>query len=366
MELNFKNEDYKKKALESKPYSQVTSNHRLSDAFILLLHGISNKDLSNLCNKLHQDLISKGINLDLEGCYKITQGEIPEHLNLDTQIVNYGSIGDYLLKLAYECLDIDKNHLGENVINETLNTSGWLSHSLYEARVMQKLATFIGVEPEKAGILGLLHDYGRKFTHDFSHVTRGYEALIDAGWKDEARATLTHSFINAGRCANCDPAEEGFYIDEEGKPTWTDDAKKDDITDVLENMHYDEYDTLLNIADLMATDKGITSPFERVQDVATRKTPDVRNRAYFLSEFTNKLIYMIELIQKQKCTLENTNPTMDLSTLDSKFKEVSEKFYNIFRGTQMTMKQLVALSIGDINIGDFNLDILNKDNGVEK
>lgn len=366
MKLNFKNENYKKIALESKSYSQSDSKHRLSDAFMLLLRGISNKDLSNLCDKLHQDLISKGINIDLENCYKITQGEIPEYLNLDTQIANYGNIGDYLLKLAYECLDIDNTHLGENVINGTLNTSGWISHSLYEARAMQKLATFLGIDPEKAGILGLLHDYGRKFTHDFSHVTRGYEALIDAGWEDEARATLTHSFINAGRCATCDPAEEGFFIDEEGKPAWTDDAKKDDITDVLENMQYDEYDTLLNIADLISTAQGITSPFERVQDVATRKTPDIRNRAYFLSEFTNKLIYMIELIQKEKCMLENTNSTMDLSALESRFREVSEIFYRLFMQNQMTMNQLVALSIGDLNIGDFNLDILNKDNGVEK
>lgn len=91
---------------------------------------------------------------------------------------------------------------------------------------------------------------------------------------NEARATLTHSFINAGRCANCDPAEDGFYINSEGKPSWEDGTKVDDITEVLENMQYDDYDMILNIADLIATDKGITSPYARVEDIAKRKVPD--------------------------------------------------------------------------------------------
>ena len=115
----------------------------------------------------------------------------------------------------------------------------------------------------------------------------------------------------------------------------------------------------------MATDKGITSPFERVQDVATRKQPDMRNRAYFLCEFTNKLIYMINLIQKEKCTLENINPTMDLHEIELTFAEVSEIFYKVFKQNQITMNQLVALSIGDLNIGDFIIDN-DRDNGVEK
>ena len=45
-----------------------------------------------------------------------------------------------------------------------------------------------------------------------------------------------------------------------------------------------------NIADLIATSDGITTPYDRVQDVATRKKPDIRNRGYFLSEFSNKVL----------------------------------------------------------------------------
>lgn len=328
MKLNFSNEKYKKIAMQSKGYSQVESKHSITDAFMLLIKGVEEKNLSNFCRKIQEDLEKNGIKLTIEECYNLTQGKIQEISMEEVEAKDY--IEKRMLDLAYECIEVDKKELGDFVLPNNINTSSWISHSLYEAKAAQQLAQRLGLDTEKAGILGMLHDYGRKYTHDFTHVILGYEALVDEGWIEEARASITHSFINAGRCANCDPAEDGFYIDENGQPAWEEDAEKDDITEVLENLEYDDYDMLLNIADLIATSDGITTPYDRVQDVATRKKPDIRNRGYFLSEFSNKLIYVIENIRGKKTESERLSPLMDLDAINSKFKEISEEFYNIF------------------------------------
>ena len=333
MKLNFSDERYKKIAIGSTGYSEIESKHKISEAFLILLKGVKKEDLDNLCIKIQNDFEKQGIKLSIDECYKLTQGKISETFISRAENEEHAKkeLGEYLIDLAYECIEVDGNHLGSNVIpNTSINTSSWISHSLFEAKAAKQLAECLDLDPEKAGVLGILHDYGRKYIHDFSHVTKGYETLVDAGWIDEARATITHSFINAGRCANCDPAEEGFYIDEEGKPQWKEEIEKDDVTEVLENMEYDDYDTILNIADLMATDKGITSPYERVEDVATRKTPDIRNRAYFLSEFTNKLVYIISRMNNKNNIEDELNPLMNIEEINYRFKEISQIFYETY------------------------------------
>ena len=320
MKLNFSDESYKEKALKSTGYGQVGGSRTAGDAFLQLIQGVSKEDLSNLCRKLQEDFRGEG-ELTLDACYDITQGNITGIDEL-VQKMKGKSTGEYLMALAYECIEKDGVHLGDKTINEgKINTSSWLSHSLYEAKVAQRLAEKMGLYSEKAAVLALFHDYGRKATHDFTHVVKGFEMLTDLGWEAEARACLTHSFINAGRCANCDPAEPGFYIDENGNPAWDNEEYIDDIAEVLNGMQYDEYDTILNIADLMATDKGITTPYDRVYDVATRKTPDPKNRSYFLSEFTNKLL---EVMQSDA---PRSNALMSIREADERFKKVSGVFY---------------------------------------
>lgn len=320
MKLNFTEEGYKEKAKQSLEFGKVVSKRTVAEAFMLLIKDIPQEDLSNLCKKIQQDLKGEG-ELTLEACYDITQGKI-EGIDEIVQKMKGKTTREYLLELAYECVEKEGGHLGEKTIAEgKINTSAWLSHSLYEARVARRLAEKTGLDSEKAGVLAILHDYGRKYIHDFTHVIKGFEALTDLEWTEEARACLTHSFINAGRCANCDQAEDGFYIDEKGQPAWESEVPIDDITEVLATIRYDDYDTILNIADLMATDKGITTPYDRVQDVATRKTPDPRNRAYFLSEFTNKLLDVMN------STAPISNARMSIEEADERLKKVSAAFY---------------------------------------
>ena len=186
-----------------------------------------------------------------------------------------------------------------------------------------------------AQIQGILHDYGRKTTHSFEHVTRGYEKLVDEGWENEAVAALTHSFLNGGRCASNESAEEGFYVDEKGNSAWKPETEKDDITLFLENYKYSKYDDILNVADLMATSSGIVSPYDRIQDIATRRKLDPTNRGYFLAEFTNKLIEFLkesgaEIPENMQREIKAT-PDVSIDELNERFKIASEVFFNYYK-----------------------------------
>ena len=239
-----------------------------------------------------------------------------------------------LLELAYKCID-NGQHLGNNtILDGKINTSSWISHSLFEGRLCSQLALKDGLNPETAQKIGILHDYGRKYTHSFEHVIVGFEKLIDLGWNAEAIACLTHSFVNGNRCANNEPAEDGFYVDDAGSPQWEENTVKDDITKFLENYQYNEYDNILTIADLMATDKGIVSPFDRIEDIATRKKLDVKNRAYFIAEFTNKLNeFMGKVYKNNSKNEEPIKATKDVSLeqIMKKFKTVSNEFFEEYK-----------------------------------
>ena len=332
MKLNFKNEEYKKTAkriMETKNKGGSKGDiHSLSKAFMILIKAkdkdseeFQKKNLDNLCKELQFNCYP---DLTIDEIYEMTQGR-GEVFEKNPEIVS-----KVILNCAKACVQNGK-YLGTNTIEGTkINTSAWMSHSLHSAELAGQFAKMAGVDNEKIQTLALLHDYGRKYTHTFEHVTKGFEKLIDEGWEAEASATLTHSFINGGRCANCEPAEEGFYIDEEGKPKWIDNSYKDDVTEVLENYDYDIYDNILNIVDLMATAEGIVAPYDRVCDIATRKTPDPKNRKYFLSEYINKLNEFLVKMGKQE-EFEKVNPTDTEENINAKFKEISEKIFNVYK-----------------------------------
>ena len=215
--------------------------------------------------------------------------------------------------------------LGNNYIDGKINTSAWLSHSIYEARLCEKLANKINLNANLAYNFGLLHDYGRKYSHNFSHIIRGFEELIDKGYM-ESRACLTHSFINDGRFNNNEiPDEKLEYID--GKEHFNNEY--DDLSKLLRNITYTDYDRILNIADLMASDHGILSPIDRLYDILSRrgqldKSP---NRIPFLTNFYNVLLWYLN-----KVGIYNNYEYLDSSKLTLKeiykyLEEISDFFY---------------------------------------
>lgn len=328
MILNFKSADSvqaaKRLIVKSNIGDKNEKLHSLPEAFMLLIKGVGKENLDNLCKELRIYYPE----LTEDECYDLTQGKGQIFEN------NSNVVANVIFNCANNCLSQGK-HMGNNEIaGGKINTSSWISHSIYEAQVAGDLAQMLGVNKEKAMTLAILHDFGRKSIHTFEHVTQGFDDLVKLGWEDEAGATLTHSFINGGRCANCDPAEEGFYIDEEGQPKWEHEENKDDVAKFLELYTYDIYDDILNIADLMATDKGIVSPAERVEDIATRKTPDPRNRNYFLSEFINKMNEV--LVKTGRITeIQKIDARLEPEKMKELFEETSRRFFESYREVRL-------------------------------
>ncbi len=340
MKLYFSNEEYKRKAMETNKLEE--SKHSVGDAFMLLVKDVSKDDLSNLTEMMKKQFGT----ISLEDCYNLTQGTNAGGIEVTDDLKST------MVDLAYKCIESGKS-LGEKTIQDgKINTSSWMSHVLYEGKLAKELAKKLGLDENTAQIQGILHDYGRKVTHSFEHVTKGYEKLVDEGWENEAVVTLTHSFLNGGRCASNESAEEGFYVDENGNPAWKEGAEKDDITMFLENYKYSRYDDILNIADLMATSDGIVSPYDRVQDIATRRTLDPTNRGYFLAEFTNKLVEVLketgaEIPENMQSEIKAT-PDVTIEDLNEKFKDVSDVFFDYYKENISLDSQKRKVSLDEV------------------
>ena len=271
MKLFFTNEDYYYKAMLILNSDCKKSLDR-NKAFLLLVNGLSFKNLENLCIEVGSE-------------YNISSNEA-------YNLIQQGRVNN-LLDIAFNIIDKDK-FLGNNIINEKINTSSWISHSLYEARLCEILASRLNLDKDIAFNYGLMHDYGRKYSHNFSHVTKGFEELIDLGLR-ESRACLTHSFINDGRFNNNEiPDVKLDYIN--NKEHFN--SEYDDLSKLLRNITYTDYDRILNIADLMASDHGILSPIDRIYDILSRRgeLDKAPNRIYFLTSFYNTLLWYLNSV----------------------------------------------------------------------
>ena len=78
------------------------------------------------------------------------------------------------------------------------NPGPWGKHSLTAAHCAEKIAAACGdMDAEKAYVLGLLHDIGRKFgVRHLGHVSDGYRFMMSLGYDEAAKICLTHSFNN--------------------------------------------------------------------------------------------------------------------------------------------------------------------------
>ena len=85
---------------------------------------------------------------------------------------------------------------------EYCNPGPWGNHSRTAAHCAEKIAQACGdLDPDKAYILGLLHDIGRKFgVRHLGHVSDGYSYMMSLGYDEAARVCLTHSFHNQTMC----------------------------------------------------------------------------------------------------------------------------------------------------------------------
>ena len=142
---------------------------------------------------------------------------------------------------------------------EQCNPGPWGDHSRVAAHCAERIALECGdLDPDKAYILGLLHDIGRKFgARHLGHVSDGYSYMLSLEYDEAARICLTHSFN--GRSLD-------DYI---GKFDTTQEELKL-IQDALKSAAMDEYDRLIQLCDSLAGSEGVLDIEERMSDVKRR------------------------------------------------------------------------------------------------
>lgn len=127
---------------------------------------------------------------------------------------------------------------------EQLNGGPWIRHSRNVAVLAEKIAVEAGMDGEKAYVLGLLHDIGRRNGNmQARHALEGYHFLNQLGFEQGARICLTHTFQ---------------YQDVEGVyDTWDCSCEeKQFIAEYLKSITYDEYDQLIQLCDALSLANG--------------------------------------------------------------------------------------------------------------
>lgn len=142
---------------------------------------------------------------------------------------------------------------------EVCNPGPWGNHCRVTAHCAEKIAAACGdMDAEKAYIVGLLHDIGRKFgTRHMGHVSDGYTYMMSLGYDEAAQICLTHSFM--------DKTTDGYI----GKFDTTDTELKI-IQNALQATETDEYDSLIRLCDALAGSEGVMDMEDRMNDVKRR------------------------------------------------------------------------------------------------
>ena len=141
---------------------------------------------------------------------------------------------------------------------EQRNPGPWGDHSRTAAHCASKIASYAGMDPEKAYVLGLLHDIGRRFGKShLRHVSDGYSYMMSLGYEEAARICLTHSFNTKrieGYIGRFDTSEEETTL----------------IRSRLQETVFDDYDRLIQLCDAIAGTEGVMDIVDRMSDVKRR------------------------------------------------------------------------------------------------
>jgi HD superfamily phosphohydrolase YqeK len=142
-------------------------------------------------------------------------------------------------------------------IAREMNPGPWIKHSINTGIAARNIADKVkGLDAEKAYILGVLHDIGRRVgvVSISTHVYEGYTYAMSKGWNEVGKICMTHSYPLMQKEFNFDPDNE------------VDIAIKEYIMDCK----CDDYDLLIQLCDSLATDYGFCILEKRFVDVTRR------------------------------------------------------------------------------------------------
>lgn len=142
---------------------------------------------------------------------------------------------------------------------ESCNPGPWGNHSRVVAECAEKIAKLCGdMNSDKAYVLGLLHDIGRKFgTRHLGHVYDGYHYMRKLGYDEAGQICLTHSFCNhdlKNYIGNMDITKE----------------EQEEVEKALEESEFDDYDRLIQLCDGLGGAEGPLDMVARMEDVKQR------------------------------------------------------------------------------------------------
>ncbi len=182
----------------------------------------------------------------------------------------------------------------ETAINELetaakMNPGPWKAHSYNVAKAAQIIAEHCeNLDSEKAYILGLLHDIGRRTgVAAVRHIIDGYDYSVSKGWDEVGRICLTHSF----------PVKD---IEADIGKKDISQIQYDFIDNFLKSVEYDQYDKLIILCDALADANGFCILEKRFIDTTRRYgifpfSVDRWNKTYeyknYFEEMIGKSIY---------------------------------------------------------------------------
>ena len=138
------------------------------------------------------------------------------------------------------------------------NPGTWVERSKKVAEAAKRIAKASGLDENKAYIMGLLYDIGRiKGNTGVRHTLDGYNFLKEKGYEDFARVCITHAFVTQD------------VTNTIGEYDVTND-EYDFLRQYLENIKYNEYDKLIQLADSMAMPDRLVLLETRLIDVCLR------------------------------------------------------------------------------------------------
>lgn len=190
---------------------------------------------------------------------------------------------------------------------EELNPGPWGNHCRVAALCAQKIAEACSMDAEKAYVLALLHDIGRRFcVRDLGHIYYGHQYMQRLGFRQVAKVCLTHSFPNQ---------DFGIYIGKIDIP----ENEAADACDLLGKMKYDDYDRLIQICDALAGNESFLDIEERMADVKRRYgnypqaqwTKNVELKQYFEEKIHGSIYELLHGVT--------------INDVDIRFREVEEK-----------------------------------------
>ena len=157
--------------------------------------------------------------------------------------------------------------------------TGWIDHSICVGNAAGLIAQKLNLDSEKAKVLGYIHDIGKKMGSFPLHDINGYNYIKDLGYDLEyANICLTHSYLNNDYL--CTAGEKPDYIE-----------FRDEF---IKNHEYTIYEKIINLCDLMCTNKVMTVD-KRLIDIIIRRGVN-ENTSYHIKEVYKLKEYIDSLL----------------------------------------------------------------------